>query len=52
MCGIAGLVLKCEFEFASISCLTSVTTLLLLGLRLGALKQSEKSHTAEMIKVG
>jgi len=52
MCGIARLALKCDFETALILYLTSVTTLLLLGLRLGTLKQNEKSDAAEMIKAG
>jgi UDP-GlcNAc:undecaprenyl-phosphate GlcNAc-1-phosphate transferase len=52
MCGIAGLALKCEFRIAFILCLTSVTTLLLFGLRLGTWKENEKPHAAEMIKAG
>jgi UDP-GlcNAc:undecaprenyl-phosphate/decaprenyl-phosphate GlcNAc-1-phosphate transferase len=50
MGGIAGLVLKCEFTIAVILCVTSVTTLLLLGLRLGTLKENQKPHSAAMIK--
>jgi UDP-GlcNAc:undecaprenyl-phosphate GlcNAc-1-phosphate transferase len=51
-CGIAGLALRCDFGIAFILSLTSVTTLLLLGFRLGTLKQNEKSRAAGMIKAG
>jgi UDP-GlcNAc:undecaprenyl-phosphate/decaprenyl-phosphate GlcNAc-1-phosphate transferase len=52
MCGVGRVALKSEFRIALTLCLTSVMTLLLLGLRLGTLKKNEKTHTTNMIKAG
>jgi len=50
MCGIARLALKCDFRIAFVLCLTSVATLLLLGLRPSMLKQPEETHATEIVK--